>query len=305
MILFGLALSLFGACDAEFSVARGELGPWRLGGLSVVQGQARAAVWSGLGPWHDEPTELTWWVDGEPIGQGHGVWVPDGEVLEVEAVAPSGDTFIGEVSIAVAPTITELSRQSIDLTGEALDLAHRRTVEGDVVASVVALEEATRVGLTVGREVETRWMSAQGTPLALDEVTADLLHEDVVFDDGEVEERTALAAGFGHHLALALDGSGGNTWIWVDTANGVEPPVWRHRGRLLPGEVAPGLVAGTLTADDTHGVVLDDTERVNDLDTQEPLDCAEGGVPFELFWVTEGRCLRDEVVGVRVVVEAW
>lgn len=302
-MLTGLALTLFGACDAEFSVARDRLGPWRVAGLGVVDGIASIALWSGLGPWHDEPTQLAWSVDGEAWGEGYGVEVPAAGELSVEAIAPDGATITGSVTIADGEAVTGWRREALQL--DELELDDRREAEGSEVDSSVGAEEATRITLTVAGEVETHWMSTRGTPLALDATRADLLNEDVVFDDGELEERTQLDPGLTHHLALVLDGVGGNSWSWIDSAHGVDGPFWRHEGRLLPGTAEAGLVAGTLAADDDHGVVLEELEPVDDLAQQEPLPCADEGVPFRLAWVVEGRCLRPDVLGVRVVVEAW
>lgn len=303
MIVTGSVLLLFGACDAEFSVARDRLDPWRVVGLGVLDGIASIALWSGIGPWHEEPTQLSWSLDGELLGEGYGVEVPGPGELSVEAIAPDGQSASGSVTVAEGLAITGWAREAVTL--EELELEDRREASGTEVAAAVAADEATRVTLTVDGDVETRWMSTRGTPLALDARRADLLNEDVVFDDGELEERSALEAGLTHHLALVLDGAGANSWSWIDSAHGVEGDFWRHEGRLLPGLADAGLVAGTLVADDEHGVVLDELEPVADLAEQEPLDCAPADEPFRLAWVVEGRCLRPDVVGARVVVEAW
>ena len=314
-------------CDASFGVARHDLGPFRLAAMGTGRDAdgarvARAAVWSGVGLFHDEAPRLAWALDGEAIGDGFDVVVPGEGTLSLVATAPDGTEVTGSVTVADEPAALAVSRAGAAL-GEDLTLAARRAVAGREVDGSVAADEAARLSLSFDSGeadgFSARWMSAEGagTVLELEARAADVLALEIVWDDGEVVEREATGSGLYHQLALAIDGAGNNHWLWVDAAIGVEGPLVRHAGRLLPlaqedGEavavaaVETGLLAVTLEADDgVAGVRLTDAVAADDLSAAEPLACAASGEPFELAWLAEGRCLRPDVLGVRVVLEVW
>ncbi|MBK9364721.1 MAG: hypothetical protein IPN01_00130 [Deltaproteobacteria bacterium] len=309
-LLLGLA-----ACQEPFSVNRRELGPFRIAAVGVVDGVASAALWSGLGLYHDERPSLTWTLDGAPLGEGFDVAVPaEGGQLGLTVTAPDGGVYVAEVTARAAPIAPpSVTRAAVDLSG-AVDLAARRDVLAESVSGSVAEGEATRLGLTgVGvEELTWRWMSAGGlgSLLELDPGVADVLAEELEFEDGVLLNRSPTGPGLYPQLVLGLDGLGGNLWVWADAAIGVTTPLLRHEGRLIPAdaEAPPGLVAGTVAlSDDLVGLTLIDVAPATEDDIAGTfLSCAPSpGEPFRLQWLAEGRCLREDLDGERVVLEVF
>jgi hypothetical protein len=303
------------ACQEPFSVNRRELGPFRIAGVGVLDGVASAALWSGLGLYHDERPTLIWTLDGAPLGEGFDVAVPaEGGLLGLTVTAPDGGVYVAEVTALVAPIATPtVTRAAVDLS-ESLDLDARRDVLAESVLGSVAEGQATRLGLTAeGVEGLTwRWMSAGGlgSLLELDPGVADVLAEELEFDDGVLLSRTPTGPGLYPQLALGVDGLGGNVWVWADAAIGVTTPLLRHEGRLLPSDAegAPGLVAATVRlSDDVVGVTLTEVAPATDEDIAGMfLPCApSAGEPFRLVWLAQGRCVRADLDGERVVLEVF
>lgn len=318
------------ACDADFSVTREDLGPFRLAGLGTAldgdgQRVAAAAIYGGDGLLHEVSPTLSWTLDGAPLGEGWDVAVPDGGQLGLSVTAPDGSTVSGAVSVADPPSALSVARAELDL-GEDVSLEAREQASATEVDGAVASGAAARLTLHFAdaadqtEERSARWMSVegQGTALTASRYAVDVLAEEISFDDGEVEAREPLADGLYHQLALVLDGAGGNAWIWADAAIGVSDPLLRHAGRLLPVSQADAdavagqtWVAATLAASDGWaGVALSELAPAEldggpDLSLQDTLSCARAGAPFELAWVAEGRCAADQVLGARVVLEIW
>jgi hypothetical protein len=261
LLMLGLA-----ACQEPFSVNRRELGPFRIAAVGVVDGVASAAVWSGLGLYHDERPTLAWTLDGAPLGEGYDVPVPaGGGRLGLTVTTSDGGVYVAEVTAREAPiNAPNVTRAAVDLS-ESVDLAARRDVLAESVSGSVAEGEATRLGLS-GDGVDGltwRWMSAGGlgSVLELDPGVADVLAEDLEYEDGVLLARTPTGPGLYPQLVLGLDGAGGNLWVWADAAIGVTTPLLRHEGRLIPADVEapPGLVAGTVAlSDDLVGLTLID-----------------------------------------------
>lgn len=323
-----LALLLLSACDADFDVARGELGPFRVAALGVERAEdgslvAAAAVWSGLGLYHEASPALSWTLDGQPLGEGYDVVVPDSGELGLVATSPDGEVREARVDIAAPPPALSVTRSRVDL-GDDLSLEARQQATATDVEVSAPKGEAARLSLAFVEEAaeadwSARWMLAlgHGTLLEVDALAADVLAEEITWDDGEIVDRDELEPGLFPTLALVLDGAGSNRWVWADAAIGLDLPALRHEGRLLPlsqadgeavAEAAPGYVAATLVeADGASGVALDEVTVLTTLDltVQDALSCAPAGQPFRFAWIAEGRCPRPEVLGARVVLEVW
>ncbi len=308
LVSFGLVGS---ACAEPFDETRQELRSFRIAAAGVRDGVARAAVWSGEGLYHSEAPELAWTLNGQSIGSGFDVVVPGVGTLGLLATSPEGDVREAQVTVAEPPGgLLELSRAGVDLSG-TLGLEARRATPSEAIDTTVPLDRATRLSV-IGRsrDERLRWMlgGGEGTLLELDEDRADLLPEQITFEDGVATERDPLTAGLLHTLVLGLDDQGANRWLWVDGAFGIEEPLLRHEGRLVPveGTVAPGLVAVTLASSDALGAIsFADATPVDDLTEQDDLSCMVPLTPFRLVWLAEGRCPLADVLGARVVVEAW
>ena len=314
-------LLVSGACAEPFSVERHALGPPRLAALGVHDGIARAAVWSGLGPWHAQSPELEWFLDGEPLGTGYSVPVPDMGTLGVVVGLPDATELEGEVTVGSWPGLG-LTRQVVgrpeDLSIDGrLGVTHPVPVSGAATTNEMVRLTALRGDLQEG---EMRWMLAKPdwSILELEPGSADVVAAQVQFDDGVVDEVIEAGGGLSSVLALSIDGAGNNAWAWVDVAFGGEDILLPVQGRLfaISPETATdavleatssGLphVIATLSVTDS-GLMLVDVEAgthlSSDVAAHPAPDCAPGGA-FDLWAVAEGRCPLSELDGVRVVLE--
>jgi len=273
------------ACAEPFDVSRDVLGPYRIAAIGVEDGLARAAIWSGDMA-HDEPPVLRWTLDGQDLGEGWDVAVDGEGELELEVTSPWGDVHLARVSAKEPPSGLVWWREAVVIENESVEV--RRITETRAVDGAVAPGESTRIKTTTTWGT-AHWMSDTGALLPLDQANPDDFEQPAAAD----------VLGNAHVLLFARDGEGGNRWAWIDAAVS-EGKTFHHSGRILPGDVPPGLVAATL-----EGARLVDLVPVDDLDQQDALDCALPDVPFELDWLTEGRCALSEVDGARVVVKTW
>jgi len=286
-------LFLLLACQEPFDVRRKDLGPFRIAAMGVQDGVARAVVWSGEGMFHSHTPALRWTLDGEPLGEGFEVGASSSGLLGLEVENAEGELLFGEVLVGPPPALPGFERLAVDI--DELDLEARRQAEESELSGPT---QAVRVRLDPIEGVEARWMSAlgEGTLLELEPFAADVLAEEVVFDDGVAVDRWPTEAGIYHQLVLVMDGEGGNNWTWIDVPLGVERAgLVEHHGRLITGE--PGLMGATVGPE---GELLELSPA--ELDEHEAT-C--GPAPFELAWLVEGRCGLDLVQGQRVVFETW
>jgi len=299
-------------CDALFDVERRDLGPFRIAAVGVIDGEASAAIWSGEGLYHTTPPTLEWTLDGRRLGEGWGLPVTGGDVLDLKVTSPDGETLYATVNVQDSPRAFEINRYAVVLTD--LSLEARREAEVRAIDGAAEPGESVRVRLGAEEGTVARWMTAlgEGTALELEDLAADLFDEEIVFEDDVLESREPLDKAFTHHLALVIDGEGGNRWSWIDAAYETEESMLRHEGWLIPIErnAAPGagetMVAVTLVeADGVTGIGFEDVSGVADLTEQAAPTCAAPDEPFRLAWIAEGRCALPDVLGARVVLEIW
>lgn len=160
-----------------------------------------------------------------------------------------------------------------------------------------------------------RWMGAGGGQFfELDATRADWATGVLVFDDEEVVSRTPRGAGVEGMIALALGADGTTAWRAFDVCVG-DPVGLDVNGRRLPIDAtpAPGLWQGRLQADDTvpSGLSLTGAVPVSEADLPEvdpygteALGCTSHEGPFDPSWLADASCLRPDVLGATVVVEA-
>lgn len=321
------------ACDPNFTVSRGDLGPFRIAGVGVTTAAdgstvASAALWSGLGLYHEVSPTLRWTLDGQELGEGYDVAVPGEGTLGLTATDADGTSLTAVVTVAAPPPPTRLSRAAVTLESD-LSLEARRAAPAVEVADTVEEGEVARLSLAFEPVPETAytasWLMAGGlgTALEVEDTAADLFAEEITWEDGEVAERLPDGPGVYHSLALIRDGAGSNAWVWADAAFGAPGAYLRHEGRLLPLDQADGATVATeaasagwaratlIASEDAAGVALTDAAAVPevdgqpDLSAQDALSCAPADQPFRLAWLAEGRCALSDVIGATVLLEVW
>jgi hypothetical protein len=299
----------FGACDADFSVQRGVLGPFRIAALGAVDGVASVALWSGEGMHHSQAPTLRWTLDGEDLGEGWEVPLTHQGLLGLLVEDPAtGETHSAQVDIGQAPGPLRLERAAVDLSA-GLDLEDRRTITGEPVDTTVPDGMAARLSLRpedgVGEGLTTRWMAASGTMLPLTDLQADFVAEVLTWNDGAVDERSALGPGLFGGLALVIDGQGGNRWVWSEVAIGLDAAFFQHEGRLFEGSLPEGSSHVQVVLDwDATGtrIVPTELDPVASAGTHDPLPCAPDAGAFRMVWVAEGRCTVDDVLGIQLIL---
>ena len=284
------------ACQDPFDVRRKDLGPYRIAAMGVHDGVASAAIWSGEGMFHSTTPTLTWTLDGQHLGDGFEVAVPGGGLLELEVVNGDGEVLYGQLEVGEAPSLPAFERLAV--TVDDVSLEARRALDESPVDGPTP---GVRIRLDAVEGVEARWMSAmgEGTLLELEPFAADVVAEEIVFDDGEIVERTDIDPLIAHQLVLLMDGQGGNNWTWIDAPLLLDGPFLRHEGRLLAqDDVFTGLASVTIGSE---GALVGPLQPA----TEEEHEATCGPAPFRLAWIAEGRCGLDEVEGQTVVIELW
>ena len=308
---------LFLGCRPVFSVYPDELSEFRIMSIGLEDNAiffcplATAVIWSGDGALHSQAVSLEWELDGEPLGSGWDQYVCEGETLSLVATSPSGEVREGFISIGEATLPLFPTREAVVV--EDVSIEARRELVGSPVFAGVQLGEASRTYVDSFQQAErVRWMSPvdSGEVLELEMSIADILGETLLLEDGEVTERDSLGVGITSHFAIAVDGSGGNNWGWVDSSFGLDDSaILRHEGRLIDvaGEdhldMSAGLLAFTLTVSEGE-IEYSDFETVSDL-SESTVACGHELQPFRLEWLNGGRCTTAELDGQRVVVELW
>ena len=306
-------LTLLIACQEPFGTDRHVLEGDRIAAVAV----SRVADEVTLTPallvdghlWSDDAVTIE-----QVAGDGRvdlTVTFPSGAVRQAFAEVPDaeGTLAITDVGLSVVDGLAFDTALPADLTREVrlgLTASPASVVPLGAFARLTATTDAAPTPLL-------RWMGAGGGQFfELDEVRADWATGALVFDDDEVVSRTPRAAGVEGMLALALGGDGTTTWRAFDLCVG-EVIGLDVNGRRLPIDAtpAPGFWRGTLVADDTvpaglglsgaSEVALVDLPLVDPYGT-EALGCGTG--PFDPSWLVDAHCLRADVVGATVVVEA-
>jgi hypothetical protein len=328
-------------CQDPFGADRHDLAGSRLAAVAVhTEGGAlrpRALVVDQGRLWADDATVLRWFWDREvsdiaadEVADAEGpdavLGVPTSHrQLALVASTPGGAVLRATLDVSgevVAPELGSigLSVLSLDVEevdAEQLELEDRVGLEA-TPSTHVPVGGFARLSLSAP-DVRIRWMATGGgTFFELEPGVTDWAAGDLLVDDDEITHRSVLPPGVHSFVALGVDDEGGNAWRVEDVFVGQAPQgLWTPAGRFLAtniGYPGPGLVRGILVADDTApaGLRLDAAEPVEliDLSTDDPykteqLACvvAVSG-PFDPDWLATQRCLRHQVVGQTVVLEA-
>ncbi|MSP54896.1 MAG: hypothetical protein EXR69_04725 [Myxococcales bacterium] len=327
--ILALLLAVPLGCQAPFVEDRRDLASMRVAGISAnteASGttRLRAAVWSGLGAWHDVPPDLLWTDATDPAatatGQSAGLEIElPGSVqltatsADSSAISASESARIDVQSSAVTPTIDGFSRATVNLDISQISdsIADREAVVPGDDAPVPA-GGAARLTLGVAEGLTVHWMATGGQFAELDRRTTDWFAGTAVLDrDNEVESTTPAEPGIYTILALAFDGLGNNTWFWLDVAVDVEGPLLYTHGRILvtdsaepvDGSLQGPFAATVAEADGTAGITLGAISAVNDATGSPELCGNTAGVAFDFGPMAEGWCARADVAGRTVVLD--
>ncbi len=322
------ALLALSACQEPFAEDRHDLASFRIaavGGALAEDASVRvhAAVWSGLGPYHDTLPSLDWSSDTLAASGPDaslavtyparvGLVASNGEASETAAL----DLAAAPVPIATSGFIPGFTRRAValDIAQVTDPIAERLAVEpGDDVP--IAVSSAVRLTYEVPEDVTVHWMGTGGTFAELDAHSTDWFAGDVVLDDNEIDSTSTIDPGVYNLLALAFDGAGNTSWMWIDVAVGVEGPLLYTDGsasdgaggpggRIFPVDAEPmsGVLAADVVEDDSPAGIALENVRV----AAAPPD--GGGDPAAnsactLAALAEGGCTRADIVGTTLTVQ--
>lgn len=239
------------------------------------------------------------------------VTFPSGAVRQAFAEVPAADGALAITAVGVG-VVDGLAVDAVLPADVTRDV---RLALTEAPAAAVPLGAFARLTATVeaAEPPFLRWMGAGGGQFfELDATRADWATGVLVFDDEEVVSRTPRAAGVEGMLALALGADGTTAWRAFDVCVG-DVVGLDVNGRRLPIDGTPeaGFLQGTLVADDSvpAGLGLSGAFPVQVVDLPlvdpygtEALGCGTG--PFDPNWLVDASCLRSDVIGATVVVEA-
>ncbi len=316
-----LVLALL-ACQEPFDADRHDLRGDRIAALSVHVADGvvrpRAALWVGGRGWSDAPVDLAWGCvadtdavaaldPADAIATGPAPDVACDAILALVATFPSGAlerAFVAVPADAAAGVVGELSREILDLriaglAGPELLPDARGALEGTPGADVPPGGFA-RFAADVPDGATARFMATSGTFFELDASTADWAAGDLILDDDELDAAVADPPGVSTLLVLAVTPSGANPFraaeVWVGPA---DPGVWLGDRWVPADEPFAGTASVTLLADDASPCGLRLAPPVGSAD---PPACLAGAFHPDLL--LDGTCLRSELVGATVLVDA-
>lgn len=315
-VLIFAAVALFATpfgCQEPFAEDRHDLASFRVAGVSAATDEdgdttLSAAVWSGLGPYHDTLPQLAWSTSGD-LATGQGATMAVDFPGAVELTASSGDAVEAarlDLDHAVAPPVVAgFTRLAVDLDiAQVADPVDERLAVEPTEDAPIAVGSAARLHLDVPDDTTVRWMATGGQFSELDSHTTDWFAGTAVLDDNEVDSTDLIDPGIYTLLALVVDQAGANAWYWLDVAVDVDSPLLYTRGRLFPVDAEPSdgpWFADVVESDDPAGLALSNLRAPGD---SEVAVCASAaGAGFDFGPVADGWCTRADVVGRSVRVE--
>ncbi|TNE92085.1 MAG: hypothetical protein EP330_02725 [Deltaproteobacteria bacterium] len=322
-----MLLFLLIACQEPFAVDRHDLVGDRVAAIELHEEgtglRPRLALFDGGKPWSDAPPSLSWAfvsagddtaargdLDVVATGASPLLEPTDGRLVLAVDWASGEQRHVIDLDEAMAPpTVSDIVLSVVELdAAEAVDLSLETreawpTTGADFVpAEGLALLEAPS-------ESTVRWMATSGDFLELANDQTHWWPGSMVRDEDELESVEPGEAGTVTVVAAAV--AEGVRFTAADVH--VDLPgdgLFTPSGRWIPTDTAVvgGLVQGTLEADDgaPSGVRLVVIGAVDaNTDPGTATLCAEPHAgPFDPNWLLDGTCLRNEVVGATVVVEA-
>ena len=304
---YGVTMRVFFAfflvsCAEPFAFDRHHLQDIRILEANVQDGVADAVIWSGEGPFHSYSPILRWHVEDVLVAEGFGVAVPEADVYQLEVESEAGDILYADVVSGYA--LDELSITRMRWTEDSISdfsLASRNNVS--LVDEELVEGSVSRL-LVEGRaeEARLRWSSDAGSILETSIDSTDVFRDHLIFKEGELVGREEGKQDTIHVFLLAIDGSGGSVYKWIDLQYNalIEPKYLDEKIVALPSDLQ-GLVQVDIvrTAD---GYSFENVISVEEAPQDIPHPCMES-VLMNLDWIRSGRCALTDIDGISVVLE--
>jgi len=325
-------LAILFACQEPFGADRHDLIGTRIAALTADDDGAVVRPTIALlikgRPWSNTAAEVDWyWIEepgqsadiepGAPsIGQGPAPELPrQGSRLAV-IVRTDDSTLRAELDVdgrsVSRPALQTARVDGLDLEGlegPQMELEARRALESTPSHQVAPGEFARFQLVGMDGDSRARFMATgDGTFFELDLESADWVAGTLILDDGEIEELSVGSNGPITVIGLEI-GESHSGFAAADLFVG-EPPIGAWvAGRFLSAEQpSTGRMWALLAPDDLSptGLRLRDLLPAEPEDTWNPSGLAcEGvsGASFDPSWLLQHRCLRNDIVGQRVLVE--
>lgn len=317
-----LALGLWG-CQEPFGTDRHDLVGDRIVAIAIDPARVptgdtltpRVALLADGNPWSDDAVALSWhWLqDPSDLADLSPGDTPDAVGPAPSLIAPA------EGPLGLLATFPSGATRRAFLDFERGEVRSPPALEGvtfEPATPIASGDERTLTARVDGEPPMMRWMTVGGRGAFLEQerLVASWQANDIEVDDGEIVASEPIADGPVTLVALAIDQAGGNDLLALEFFVGDAPQgLFTTGGRFLPTDAptTTGPWHGTLAADDasptglslvgvTAGLLPDpDPYGTTSLACTVPVSGA-----FDPTWLFEGRCLRSQVVGAVVAVEA-
>ena len=140
-----------------------------------------------------------------------------------------------------------------------------------------------------GEETKLRWSSDAGSILETTADSTDVFRDHLIFEEGELVEREEGIQDTIHVFLLAIDGSGGSAYKWIDLQyNAMTEPKYLDEKIVSLAIDLQGLVQVDIvqTAD---GYSLENAIPVSEVPQELAHPCM-GDILMDLDWIRSGRC---------------
>ena len=291
------------SCAEPFQTDRHHLDSFRILEASVHDGVADAVIWSGEGAFHRSSPQLQWFVDGELVGEGFGVDVPQAEQYELDVLSPAGELYFADIIPGIAVPQHEIARfawreqenQEFSIEERSnVSLDERTTVNRN---DVIRLQTDDQSGM-----YRHRWSADGGTILELSSSSTDLFFDTLHFEEGVLTHREEGKRERVHVFLLTIDNNGGTSTQWIDVDySGIEPVLYNQMILPLSESLPTGLVQLDVRMTE-DGYLFENPTSLEEVPQEPSHECMSGAI-FDMNWIRQGRCSLTELDGLPIILE--